>query len=396
MSSIFKGKKCIVTGGMGFIGSHLVDKLLELGAEVVIIDHLDDIFKTNKFEYNAKINWWHEKDIPFHDIDLTESGSTNLESFLRDAFAVFHLAARFGGREYVDTKPADCCDGFAMNHNVISAACKAGVDRVHFASSACIYPPTTQNLGSIAIKEDRVLLMPISENEKYYMNKYQIEEQDKQIYIKPKTWQEFSDNAYGWVKLMGELELKSFHEQYGLKGSTCRFLTVYGEREYNNTHAIPMLIKKAFERQDPYIVWGDGKQERGFTHVSDIVNGIILATEKITDVTPINLGTESKYPISDIVESILFNVDLLLKQKAYKDSKDLTSSFRPKKIIYDESKPEGPRSRSLCTERAYRLLDGWMPEIDVVSGLQRTVSWYDENIYKKMSKSTSRKGDKNE
>jgi UDP-glucose 4-epimerase len=237
------------------------------------------------------------------------------------------MAAVFGGREFVDTRQADCCAGFGINHNVFSEAFSAGVDRIHFASSACVYPPRLQEDSKYLLKED---------------DAYKFGE---------------ADNSYGWVKLMGEMELKCYHEQYRLKCSTCRYLTVYGQGEYDESHSIPALMAKAIRRMDPYVIWGSGEQERGFTYVRDIVDGSILACEKIVDATPLNLGRSNRYKIKDVARLILE-----------------ISGHKPSKVMFDSEKPEGPFSRALDISRAKKLL-GWTPKVDLPAGLEKTYQW---------------------
>jgi UDP-glucose 4-epimerase len=244
---------------------------------------------------------------------------------------VIHLAAEIGGRGYIDTHPADCCKNFSINHNVIEEAYRAGVDRVHYASTACIYPVSLQSeYGSMyLLKEEDAL-------QNGYAN---------------------CDGEYGWSKYMGELELTAFRKQYDLKGSIVRYVTVYGDRE-NDTHAIIALIKRAIEKKDPYIVWGSGAQDRDFTYVDDIVDGTLLATERISDGTAINLGTTVRHRIKDVAFKIL----------------ELTG-HRPKKIIFDETKPTGVLSRALDIAKAKQSL-GWEPKVSLEEGLRKTINWY--------------------
>ena len=158
---------------------------------------------------------------------------------------VFHLAAVHGGRGYIHTHPADVCSNFAIDHHVLEASVKAGVTKVVMASSACVYPPKLQaTVGS----------------------DYLLKEDDSD----PSKLDEFlsADTEYGWAKLMGEVQLNAFIKQYGIKGCILRFVTAYGPRE-NETHAIITLIYKAFERMDPYVIWGSGEQERDFTYVKN-------------------------------------------------------------------------------------------------------------------------------
>lgn len=333
-------RRVLVTGGLGFIGSHLVDKLLSLDADVDIVDHnatchpnifalrLDHIREIYK-AYGIN------RPVMYYDINL-EHDYDKIYWLMRakQYDMVFHLAAIFGGRAYVDQKQADCCAGFGINHNVIMASYETGVDRLNFASSACVYPPSLQNDPAYLLKEEDI----ISTGEGF----------------------KSSDNSYGWTKLCAELELKSYYEQYGFKSSSCRYLTVYGPWELDTSHAIAMLFKKAVDRQDPYEIWGTGEQERGFTYVSDIVDGSILACEKITNAEAVNLGMDKRYRIKDAAQMIL---DIV--------------GFKPKTIKYLHDEPTGPLSRALDYTKAKTLL-GWEPKVNLPEGLQKTYEWLRE------------------
>jgi nucleoside-diphosphate-sugar epimerase len=170
-----------------------------------------------------------------------------------------------------------------------------------------------------------------------------------------------SDNLYGWNKLTTEWTLRAFHNEYGMKTSAYRFLTVYGAGEFPSTHAISMLCERALRKEDPFLVWGSGNAERGFTYVTDIVRGMIMGAERIEDGTAINLGWDKRYKIKDVVQMILE-----------------ISDHKPKQIVFDTSKPEGPFSRALDISLAKKLL-GWSPEIDLREGLELTIKWMKSN-----------------
>ena len=324
----------LVTGGAGFIGSHVVDQLIELGAHVTIVDNLDKDSVQNILEVWSK-----------HNLDVTEKNGEHVRAgdhtflkcdledrgqarhVMRGHEIVIHLAATVGGRGYIDTHPADCCHNLALDHNVFDAALRAEVDRVHYASTACVYPVSLQA---------------------EYDSGYLLSEED----AFRNGWAN-CDREYGWAKFIGEQELLAYHKQYDINGSICRYVTAYGPRE-NDTHAIIALIRKAVERQDPYIVWGTGEQDRDFTYVSDIVEGTLLATEKITDGTAVNLGTSKRYKMKDVAKMVLE-----------------VSGHKPNHISFDTSKPEGVRTRALDITRAKRLL-GWEPRVDLKEGLRLT------------------------
>jgi UDP-glucose 4-epimerase len=337
--NFFTGKKVLLTGGAGFIGSHLLDRLIEYGAEVTVADN----FSSGSLDEVLQI--WAKHGLHFQgdtNRDLLEAGPQRLfrcdledlsqaRRVTRGQEIVIHEAAVIGGRGFVDTRPADCCGSFGINHSVFRGAHEAGVDRIHYASTACVYPDFLQN---------------------EYDSTYLLQEDD--------AFREGTancDRSYGWAKFMGEIELQSYHDQYGMKGSICRYVTAYGDRE-NDTHAIIALIRRAVEKHDPYVVWGTGEQDRDFTFVDDIVEGTLLATEKITDCTPINIGTAKRYKVKDVVQMIL-----------------RLSGHQPKELVFDPTKPMGVLSRALDNSRAKQLL-GWEPRYSLEEGLRKTIEWF--------------------
>jgi len=314
--NFYKDKKIVVTGGCGFIGSHLVEKLVELGSNVTVIDNL---FKGNNNNLKSVSN-----KIQIYNLDLNNPRVAI--DILIEKDIVFHLANVIGGRGFIEDYPGDCCQAFSINENVFRACLLNKVERLHFASTACVYPNHLQD---------------------EYGSKYLLKEEDALL-----TNASNMDTIYGWAKLTGELQLKAYYEQYGLKSSIARYVTAYGPRE-DSTHAIIALLNRAVNREDPYTIWGTGRQDRDFTYVSDIVNGSLLLTEKITDATPINLGTGVKYTINKVK-------DMIFK----------TCNWKPETIFYDESRPEGVKSRGLDITKSISL--GWKPKISLEEGIKLT------------------------
>jgi len=323
--------RTLVTGGASFIGSHLVDKLVELKANVTVVDDLSSGKEENLADSWDKIN--------FIKKDLEYITKEDIKKIFKDQEKVFHLAAVHGGRGYITTHPADVNSNFSIDHHVFEACTDSKVDNITFASTACVYPTALQeNIGS----------------------NYKLKENDSDPINLDGSMS--ADIEYGWGKLMSEMQMHSFRKQYGMKGCPVRFVTAYGPRE-NETHAIIALIYKAMERMDPYEIWGDGQQERDFTYVEDIVEGTILASEKITDCTPVNLGTGTRYKMIDVVEMICKILN-----------------WHPKEFKFDTSKPVGALSRALDNSRAAELI-GWKPKFSLEDGLKLTIDWY-KNYHK--------------
>lgn len=321
----WRGRNVLVTGGASFIGSHLVDRLVDEGAHVRVADDLSSGTLANLSESIDGIEF--------------KMGDLRERSIARDAVAgqevVFHLAAAHGGRGFIDTHPADCASNLVLDGTVVDEAWRAGVERICFASSACVYPVDLQDKpvdgGTILLREEWA-----------------------DPFLKGGA---ASDGEYGWAKLMGEMMLRAYYKQHGLKSVSCRLFTAYGERE-NETHAVVALIAKAFIEMDPYEIWGDGQQDRNFTYVGDIVEGMLRASLAIDDASPVNIGTAEHIKIIDAARAIFAE-----------------SGFTPSDIFYDTSKPVGVYSRAADLTRARERL-GWEPQTSFEDGLAGTIVWY--------------------
>ncbi len=321
----WSGVSVLVTGGASFIGSHLVDRLVAEGAQVRVADDLSSGTLANLSESIERVEF--------------VLGDLRDREFARDAVAgreaIFHLAAAHGGRGFIDTHPADCATNLVLDGVVFDEAWKAGVDRICFASSACVYPV---NLQAMPVDGNTILLR----------------EESADPFVEGAA---AADGEYGWAKLMGEMTLRAFWKQHGLKSVSCRLFTAYGERE-NETHAVIALIAKAFIEMDPYEIWGDGQQDRNFTYVGDIVEGMLRASREIEDASPVNIGTSEHIKIVEAA-------DLIFSE----------TGFTPSEIFFDTSKPVGVYSRAADLARVRALL-GWEPETSFLDGLRRTIGWY--------------------
>jgi len=330
---MWQRKSILVTGGASFIGSHLVDSLLEKGAIVEVADDFSS-GKLSNLEYplkkeNSRV--WAADNLTVWQGDLKDRAFTR--DMMKDIDVVFHLAALHGGRGYIDSHPAQCCTNMILDQLIFEEAYKAGVERLCFASSACVYPSYLQEeTGS----------------------SYLLKEEDADPFVRDKA---FADLEYGWAKLMGEMALKAYHRQYGMKTAAVRIFTAYGPRE-NETHAIVALIAKAFIGMDPYEIWGTGEQDRNFTYVHDIVDALILAAEKIGDGSPINAGREDRITLNEAAETVF---DIV--------------GWRPKEIKHDLSQPQGVASRAADLTGARRIL-GFEPQVSYKEGFQKTIDWY--------------------
>ncbi|MCM8787406.1 MAG: SDR family NAD(P)-dependent oxidoreductase [Candidatus Omnitrophica bacterium] len=316
----WKNKKVLVTGGASFIGSHLVDELVKKGANIRVIDNLSSGIKENISQHLNK------KTIEFIKGDLLDSRVAKRATKRIDI--VFHLANDHGGRGYVDIHQAACSTNLIIDGNVFYQSLKNKVEKIVFASSGCVYPNYLQKDSKKKLYLTENLVNPPYD----------------------------ADNMYGWAKLMGELTLKAYAKEWGVKTASCRFFTVYGPRGKEN-HAVMAMIARAFIKQDPFEVWGNGEQIRNWTYVSDIVNGMILAAEKIDDGTAVNLGNTERIRVIDAVREVL-------KYTGHKA-----------KIKLLKNMPSGPNNRVADNQLAKKLL-GWEPKVKFIDGLHKTIDWY--------------------
>ena len=317
----WKNRPVLVTGGASFIGSHLVDALVAREAVVRVVDDLSSGREDNLAAHLASGR------VELIRADLTDPGIAG--RLVRGMSVVFHLAADHGGRGYLELHQAACASNLVLDGLVFRACHEAGVDKVVFASSGCVYPNHLQtDPGQTLYLTEEMVGPPYD-----------------------------PDGMYGWAKLMGEMTLRSYHRDRGLRAAACRYFTVYGDRGHEN-HAIIAMIARAFVGQDPYVVWGTGEQIRSWTHVSDVVHGTILAAECIDDGSAVNLGTMERTRVIDAVKAVLRYT-----------GHEPRLEFRPEM-------PTGPLNRVADNAMARKLLRGWAPEVNFMNGLRRTIDWY--------------------
>ncbi|CAN5920501.1 SDR family oxidoreductase [soil metagenome] len=317
----WSGRSVLVTGGCSFIGSHLVDALVARGAQVRVADDLSS-GRTENVQGHLDTGT-----IEMMEGNLLDPGAA--QRACAGMNVVFHLAANHGGRGYIDLHQANCSTNLALDGLMIRTAHAAGAEKFVFASSGCVYPEHLQHDPSEILYLTEDLVKPPYD----------------------------ADNLYGWAKLMCELTLQAYHRDYGFKCASLRYFTAYGERCLEN-HAVIAMISRAFVKQDPFIVWGTGEQIRNWTYVSDIVEGTILAAEKIDDGTAVNLGTMERTRVIDAARMVLERTGLA------------GTTIQP-----DPSKPTGPYNR-VCDNRLGKRLLGWEPKVSFSDGLDRTIKWY--------------------
>jgi nucleoside-diphosphate-sugar epimerase len=316
----WSSKNVLVTGGASFIGSTLVDALLERGANVRVVDDLSSGSLSN---VRRAAN---EGAVELIRGDLRDGEIASRA--VQGIDVCFHLAADHGGRGYVDLHQYNCSTNLGLDAGLFAAALRADVETVVYASSGCIYPLNVQGNP-----RDELYLTEDMAGPPYD-----------------------PDGTYGLAKLAGELTLRALNEERGMKTASLRYFTVYGPRGVEN-HAVIAMIARAFLRQDPFEVWGTGEQIRNWTYVDDIVEGTILAAERIEDGTAVNLGTMERVKVLDAVHMVLE-----------------MAGYRPELVLRPEM-PTGPLNRVADNSLAKELL-GWQPRTNFADGLKTTLEWY--------------------
>jgi UDP-glucose 4-epimerase len=276
-------KKAIVTGGAGFIGSHLVDNLIEQGVEVII---LDDMSTGKKENINQKAI--------FHNIDISKLTPSDYSLF-EGVDIVFHLAAMARVQPSIE-------DPFPPNEvnikgtlNILFASYKKGVKRVVYSASSSCYGDATK-------------------------------------FPTPETHSTNPLSPYGLQKYVGEQYCKMFSEVYGLDTVSLRYFNVYGERV--NLDGAYCLVLGVFTRQmlegKPLTITNDGEQRRDFTYVGDVVNANILAAIKTEQFNGdvFNIGNGKNYSINEVA-------DMLGGKKVYGEKR-----IEPSQTLADNSKAD--------------------------------------------------------
>lgn len=320
------GKKVLVTGGAGFIGSHVVEKLVQRGAKVTVLDNLQNGARSNL----ASV----KKDIKLTIGDCTNSFDAWNACKKQDV--VLNIAAGVGGIEYNRTHQATMMrDNLLIGTVMIEAARKAQVERFLAISSACVYP--------------RECSVPTPETEGFL------------------DQPEPTNGGYGWAKRMSEKLAEYYNEEFGMKVGIVRPYNCYGPRDHFDpavSHVIPALIKRVFDGENPVIVWGNGKQTRAFLYVDDMAEGMIMAIEKYPVPDPINLGTDDEITIKELIKKII------------------TISGINTKIEFDTKKPNGSPRRNSDNRKVNKKI-GFVAKTSLDDGLMKTITWYKENYRKK-------------
>ena len=319
----WSNKRVIVTGGAGFLGAFLVEKLKQRGAGEVIAPRIEDY---DLVDINATRRL-------FDNI----AGHAQLSKLpSQPETIVIHLAALAGGIGANRARPADFFYiNLMMGVQLMHEAWKRGVDKFVAIGTICAYP----NFTPLPFKEENL------------WNGYPEE----------------TNAPYGLAKKMLLVQAQAYREQYGFNAIYLLPVNLYGPRDNFNletSHVIPALIRKCVEARDhnqsQVELWGDGSPTREFLYVEDAAEGILLAAERYNGSEPVNLGSGNEIDIKGLA-------NLITRLTGFQGE-----------LVWDASKPNGQPRRALDVSRAEQFF-GFRAQTPFEEGLRRTIEWYQQN-----------------
>jgi GDP-D-mannose 3', 5'-epimerase len=324
----WSGKQVLITGGAGQIGSALTDRLVQEGARVRVVDNLWRGSKEYLLDDSGKPIIDLEKD--FMNLDLRELENCN--KIMDQIDTVFHLADVVAGITFVfDNQPFVYRSNTMINSNIFHSAAQSGAERLVYVGAACAYPHEKQN------------------------------DPNHPLFKEVDMYPAHPESAYGWSKLMGEYECELYSRSNLLNAAILRLHNVYGpnsDLSPERSQVIPATIRKAIRYpNERFVIWGDGKQNRSFLYVSDVVESLMLAAEKGLNKGPIQIGTDKKTTIEEIADTV---IRISGKNGIAKE--------------HDLTKPVGDMGRAADCALATNIL-GWKPKVSMEEGLTRTYQW---------------------
>ena len=325
---MIKNKKILVVGAGGFIGGHLVKRLLHEKNTIVAAD------------IKPKEYWFQDYDNVknFYSMDMKEID--NCKKVTKNIDYVFNMACNMGGMGFIENNKAECMQSVLINTNLLIACKENRIKRYFFSSSACAYNQS---------KQKEVFIDGLKENEAYPAD---------------------PEDGYGWEKLFSERMCRHFMEDYGIEVRIARYHNIYGPfgtydggREKAPAAICRKVIIAKKNNEDKLEVWGDGKQTRSFLYIDDCIEGTLRLFESSYS-GPVNIGSDEQVSINQMIDII-----------------EKISDIKKLRRNYQLDKPKGVRGRSSNNDLVKKILN-WSYKIKLNDGLKRTYDWINNEMNK--------------
>ena len=323
---MIRNKKILVVGAGGFIGGHLVNKLIKDGNFIIAAD------------IKPMEHWFQEfeKAKNYYSIDMKEI--ENCRKVVKNVDYVFNMACNMGGMGFIENNKAECMQSVLINTNLLIACKEYGIKKYFFSSSACAYNKSIQQ---------EVFIEGLKEDDAYPAD---------------------PEDGYGWEKLFSERMCRHFMEDYGIQVRIARYHNIYGPygtydggREKAPAALCRKIIKAKKDSKNEIEVWGDGMQTRSFLYVDDCIEGTLRLFESDYS-DPVNIGSDEQVSINQMIEII-----------------EGISGLKELKKIYQLDKPKGVRGRSSNNDLVKKVLN-WSYKIKLKEGLEKTYNWISSEI----------------
>jgi GDP-D-mannose 3',5'-epimerase len=327
-----KDKLIVVCGAGGFIGGHLVADLIQQGHTRIRAVDLKPLDR------------WYQQSPEVENLSLDLMKLDACRTAVKDTAWVYNLAADMGGMGFIENNKALCMLTVLINTHLLQASREVGVERLFYASSACVYAHDKQTDSTITglREEDAYPAMP--------------------------------EDGYGWEKLFSERMCRHFTEDFGLNTRVARYHNVYGPlgtfdggREKAPAAICRKVINAVISGNHDLEIWGSGEQTRSFMYIDDCLQGT-QAIMRSSDITfPINLGSEEKVSINQLTDIVEDIAGIKLNRN------------------YNLDAPKGVNGRNSENTIIRKMLD-WEPSIALRTGMEKTYAWIYDQIKSGASK----------
>ena len=324
-----KNKKILIVGAGGFIGGHLVKRILDNGNIVVATD------------IKPKEYWFQDFDTVENHYSTDMKDISNCRKITEGVDYVFNMACNMGGMGFIENNKAECMQSVLINTNLLIACNENKVQRYFFSSSACAYNKT---------KQQNIFIEGLKEEDAYPAD---------------------PEDGYGWEKLFSERMCRHFMEDYGLEVRVARYHNIYGPygtydggREKAPAALCRKVIQARKDKSDTIDVWGDGEQTRTFLYVDECVEGTLRLFESDYS-EPVNIGSDEQVSINQMIGII-----------------EGISGGGEFKKNYQLDKPKGVRGRSSNNDLVKKVLN-WSYKMSLKEGLTKTYQWIESEMSQK-------------